>query len=42
MFPHTVEVRQTGWQTAWTITVDRVELNPSIGDDRFAMPQVSR
>jgi hypothetical protein len=40
MFPHTLEVRQNG--LALTMTVDRVELNPGIGDDRFAMPQVSR
>ena len=40
MFPHTLEVRQSGLDS--TMTVERVELNPGIGDDRFAMPQVSR
>ena len=42
MFPHTWEVRGTSQASAVMMTVDRVELNPGIGDDRFAMPQVSR
>lgn len=42
MFPRTFEVRATPQQPAMSMTVDRVELNPGIGDDRFAMPRVSR
>jgi outer membrane lipoprotein-sorting protein len=42
MFPHTLEVRETDMTTLSTMTIDRVELNPGIGDDRFAMPRVSR
>lgn len=42
MFPHALDVRQTGLTAGSTMTIDRVELNPGIGDDRFAMPRVSR
>lgn len=42
MFPRTFEVRATPQQPAVSMTVDRVELNPDIGDDRFVMPKASR
>jgi hypothetical protein len=38
MFPHTLVMRENARETLSTVTIDKVELNPSIGDDRFAMP----
>ncbi|MCK6680809.1 MAG: hypothetical protein L6R30_00140 [Thermoanaerobaculia bacterium] len=38
LFPHSVEVRAAGRPNALKIVVDKVEVNPTLNDSRFAMP----
>jgi outer membrane lipoprotein-sorting protein len=42
IFPHSIENRAVGMPGGMTITVDKVEVNPELTDDRFAKPQAAK
>jgi hypothetical protein len=40
MFPHAIEAGAKGSPQRQKISVDKIEINPSIDDSRFKMPEV--
>ena len=39
LFPMSIEMKAKGMPAGQTITLDKVEINPSLGDDLFKMPE---
>lgn len=42
LFPMQIEMKPKGAPAGQTITIEKVELNPELADDQFAMPKVAK